>query len=374
MSNAPQNLVVVDAPKVESQFLPAIRAAGLELESAGSLLSAFTPLLEQAEEWRKKVELIHVTDVSQVREMEMARASRLALKDIRVSAEKTRKKLKEDSLRRGKAIDGVYNVIEFIIAPLEKSLLEQEQFAERKETERKAALKQEREALLRPYGTDTQFFSLGDMPQENFDTLYNGTKAAFEAAQTALLKAEQDRIARDVAIRAEQEKVRIENERLKKEAAEREEENRRERLRLQALADVERQKAQILKDTADKERAAARAAQEAEEKRRHAAEKQAADAEARRIAEKKRHEEIEAGTLREKTRLEKERVAKILEQERIDAARESAPDREKLSEFAASVREVRCPIMSDGNKQTENAVNASLDDFACYLSNLATQF
>ena len=58
--------------------------------------------------------------------MQEARIARLALRDIRIQADKTRKALKEESLRYGKAVQGVYNVIEYLITPIEKHLEERE--------------------------------------------------------------------------------------------------------------------------------------------------------------------------------------------------------------------------------------------------------
>lgn len=212
-----------------NQLAVVVAECGLELESAQSLKLAFAPLFDQAEEWRKRVATIKVTDVSQVREMKLARESRLALKEIRVKAGKMRKALKEDSLRRGKAIDGCYNVLEFLIAPLEQTLLEQEQFAVRKEEERKVALKVAREQALAPYGVDTSFYQLGEMPDDTFNQLLSNTKIAHEAMREAAIRAEQERIAREKAEADERERVRLENERLRREAAERVEAARIER-------------------------------------------------------------------------------------------------------------------------------------------------
>ena len=93
---------------------------GLAPETARSLSSAFASYFDRADEWRAKALAIVVKDESEVREMKRARETRLALKDIRVSAEKTRKALKADSLRKGKAIDGIYNMLDYAIRPLEK--------------------------------------------------------------------------------------------------------------------------------------------------------------------------------------------------------------------------------------------------------------
>ncbi len=115
----------------------AIKENQVETETGLVLQKAFEPFFQQANEWKKKAEELVITDVSQVREMQMARQARLALKEIRVNADKTRKRLKEDSLRYGKAVQGVYNVIEYLIEPIEKFLQEQEDFAKIQEAKQK---------------------------------------------------------------------------------------------------------------------------------------------------------------------------------------------------------------------------------------------
>ena len=151
-----------------SELSVVISDSGLEKETAQNLLDKFGPLFEQAAEWKRKAESLVVTDVSQKREMQEARVARLALKDIRINADKTRKALKEDSLRYGKAVQGVYNVIEYLIAPIEKHLEEQEKFAEIQEAKIKEELKSERLAALSAYGIDHSFVDLANMPQESF--------------------------------------------------------------------------------------------------------------------------------------------------------------------------------------------------------------
>ena len=49
---------------------------------------------------------------------------------------KVRKELKEESLRKGKAIDGVANIIKFLIEPVEKYLEDQEKFIEKLEQQK----------------------------------------------------------------------------------------------------------------------------------------------------------------------------------------------------------------------------------------------
>jgi hypothetical protein len=180
---------------------------GLEPATAASLREAFESYFQQADEWRSKALTIQITRADQVREMKLARETRLALREIRINAEKTRKRLKEDSLRKGKAIDGIYNMLAFAVEPLEKHLLEQEQFVERMEAERKAKLRAERERQLEPFGVDCSLYQLGEMSDEVFSSLIETNKLAHEARIEAARKAEAERIEREAAEAAEKERL-----------------------------------------------------------------------------------------------------------------------------------------------------------------------
>jgi hypothetical protein len=108
-----------------------IRKEDLPESEALVLQNAFMPFFQQAENMKEKALSINVTSVDQVDEIKRAREMRLTLKNIRVDCEKVRKAHKEESLRKGKAIDGLANIIKYIITPLEEHLDNQEKFVER---------------------------------------------------------------------------------------------------------------------------------------------------------------------------------------------------------------------------------------------------
>lgn len=279
------------AAEPSNQLARVVQQNNLEPVSAAALIEAFQPLFAEAESVCRDAAAIEVTDATQVSEIKKARAARLQLKDIRVRAEHERKRLKEDSLRRGKAIDGIANVIKFLVEPAEERLLAQEQFAERKEAERKAALRAAREDQLRPYGVDPSFYRLDDMPEAEFAQLVASSRAGHEARLEAARKEEEDRRARETADREEKARMQAENERLRKEAEEREAAMREERVRAEAERRAADEAARKEREALEaKARAdAARAQREAAEQRRLAAE--AVEAERKReMAERARLE------------------------------------------------------------------------------------
>lgn len=197
-----------------NELIRVVEESGLESQTSSYLKEKFLPFFEQAQRWKQQAETLVVTDVSQQKEMMLAREARLALRDIRIQADKTRKALKEDSLRYGKAVQGVYNVIEYLVVPIEKYLEEQEKFEEIQEQKIKAALKAKRDEEIQMYSEFIPFgLDLGEMSEENYNKLISGAKLQYEAKIQAEKRAEEERLAEA----EERERVRIENERLKKE-------------------------------------------------------------------------------------------------------------------------------------------------------------
>lgn len=211
---------------VETLALEARKEQIPESESI-ALQNSFLPFFQQAEQMKEQALAINVTSVDQVEDIKRARQMRLTLKNIRVDCEKVRKGLKEESLRKGKAIDGMANVIKYLIAPMEEHLDEQEKFLERQEQKRIEELRRKRTEELVQYQVDgNNFPMLGAMPDEQWQLLLTGVKTQYETAVAAAKKAEEDRIKREKDEAAERERQRIEkeatdkeNERLRKENA-----------------------------------------------------------------------------------------------------------------------------------------------------------
>ena len=109
----------------------------------------------------------------------------LLLKAKRVEIEKTRKRLKEQSLLEGRFIDSLAKRLFAIIEPAEEHLETQEKYAETKEQLRKLKLKNDRLELLKPYMdfVDLNDFDLSTMSEVAFTTIFNGAKTTMENHQ-----------------------------------------------------------------------------------------------------------------------------------------------------------------------------------------------
>jgi len=292
---------------------------GLEQETALALRNTFMPFFEEAEQLAKQARDIVVTSIEQTEEMERARQARLSLKRIRVSVENTRKQLKEESLRKGKAIDGMANIIKYLITPIEEHLQKQEDFIKLEQERIKAELQDKRIKLLEPYEVDIQFYNLKEMSEESFNQLLETSKKNFEARIELERQEEEKRIAREKAEAEEREKVKAENERLKKELEEKERIRKQEETK--RLAEEKKRKA---KEDAERKKQEEQLQKEREEKAR--IEKELRE---KQEAEEKAKREIE----------EKERKAKL------------APDKQKLEALAVQIVSMPLPeLKSDEAK------------------------
>jgi hypothetical protein len=311
-----------------NELVEIIQKSSVEKPTADILQNSFAPLFDKAKAWADEAKEIVVTDSEQKDLMIKAREIRLSLKDIRVTADKKRKELKEDSLRYGKAVQGVYNVIEFLIAPIEKHLENQERFVERQEEKKRLLIKEAREEECRIY---SEFIpaglDFGFMTETDYQRLLTGFKVQQQLKEDAIKKEAEEKAAAEQKRLEEQQKIKEENERLKKEAEEKE----------KVLAE---------------ERAALKAEREAREK----AEQEKKDAEAKILQEK----EIEE----KRIKAEKEAARKA----------NNAPDREKIVKFISDLSLIQYPDVksADANKIIDFA-RAEIGKISAQLSNKIAQ-
>jgi len=299
-----------------------VNESGLEMTKAQYILDKFTGYFEIAAEWEKKAGDIVVVDETNKVEMQMARVGRLFLRDKRIGIEKARVELKEQALREGKAIDGIANVLKALIVPIEEYLDKQERFTELKEL-----------------------------------------RLAEEKRIEDEKKAEEERLAKEEADRKEQERIRLENIKLKEEVEAREKKMAEERAKAEAerimaeeaarkakeesdrLAEIAREKAervlaeQRAKAEADRllvEELAKKAKEEADRLARVAKEK--ADKE---LADERARAEVERVRIEELAKVEKEKAEKKLAQEKEKLEAEKL---EKIRIQKLLDEQIECPF------------------------------
>ena len=334
-----------------------VKESGLEQTKADYILQKFTNFFEIAADWERKSRAIVVTDISQVAEMKMAREGRLFLKQKRVEVENTRKELKEQSLREGKAIDGISNVLKSLIIPTEEYLEQQEKFAEIQEANRRSILKQTRvEELLQYEWQDTGLFDLGTLPDSLYDSLLMQAKKAYNDRIADAQRIEEERIAKEKAEREERERIKAENERLQREAEAREKAIQEERARLEAERKKMEEKARKEREEAEKKLA---------EERRVQAEKLAEEqAKARKEAEAREKAEKELQAKKEaEIRAQKEAEAERKAKEIADKKAAAAPDKEKLLSFIAALAMPDLSLKTAYGQATEKVIREKFEGF-----------
>jgi hypothetical protein len=354
MTTEPTTITIepINTDDVGTRLAIVERDASLPEDSAVALRGQFAGFFTDIVEWREKAAL--VTKPEDKTHQKIAREVRLGLRGVRCGVENTRKALKAESLARGKAIDGFANVLKYLCEPIEEKLLAVEQFAERQEAARIAALVELRTQALAMAGGDPAAYNLAVMDERTFDIILDTAKKAKEAREEAARQAEAERVAREQADRIAREKA-------EKEAAEARAEAEKERkAREAAEAKAERERVAAA-EKARKEREAVEAKARAE--REAAAEKAAegqrlldrmtaqADAKLRaeREAREKAEREIAEAKRKEQARIDAEKAAEAKRKaEEAEAARKAAaaPDREKIIAFAAHVRNLNAPEMS----------------------------
>jgi len=272
-----------------------------------------------------------------------AKRVRIDIGRVRIETEKVRKEQKEEYLRAGKAIDGVSNILKWAVTEKENKLKEIENYFEIQEQKRLEALQNERVEKLSKYLEDAEERDLASMDEDVWNAYLSSKKKDYEDRIEAEKKAEQERIAREKAEAEERERIRKENEKLKKEAEERE-----------RLVKIEKAK------------------REKEEKQR--LQKEEAERKNREEKERKERELYEAKLKAE--REEKERIQKELEQkakaerevreaeEALLEAELKKGDTDKIKDLVSDLGNIKTKysFKSAKNKKTYKAVCLMIDE------------
>lgn len=327
------------------------REYGLEEKQAEKMTSGLAVVLTE----RKALEGIYNAVIAKELNAETFKEAR----ELRLKVQKNRttgieawhKTNKAFYLAGGRFVDAYKNKEVIINEQMEERLLEIEKYEEKLASDLKAKLKAERLALLEPFEVDTQYVSIEEMTEDQFNGFLNTNKVAFETKIEQQKQAEKARIeaekkAEDERLEAERlekerlEAQRVENEKLKAEAEKREKE----------LA-IEREK--LAKENAEKERLA----------------KIESDKQAKVLAEEKAKSDLLAKQLKEKE--EAEKLAQEQEKSRIEAeeaeklakekALANAGDREKVKHFFETFKSIAFPdLTSEDGKKLAKEINEGL--------------
>lgn len=183
----------------------------LETNDQKAIVSGFDGFEAIANEWKVKAESIVVTDIAQKDIIAQAKDARKFIQSKRLEIENIHKQLKEQSLRKGQAIDAIKRYLLSLIEPIEEHLKEQEKFVEIQEAKIKEELRQARLEKLAPYEFDPIGIDLGTISEESFTKVLDNAKTIFEAKQEELRALEEEKKRKA----EEEERLRKENEQLR---------------------------------------------------------------------------------------------------------------------------------------------------------------
>lgn len=360
-------------------------------------LAPYDEFKAKAEKLKLTAETLTVTDINDRAGMQLARSTRLSLREIRVAVEHRRKELGEEALKTKQRIDADAKEMKDFCEAQESRLLEMEQFAERETARIQNEKRTARIAELTPFLSAPVAIDLGTMADEAYAGLLSDSKDAQAARIERERKLAEEAAAKLKAEAEERERIRLENEKLKAEAAEREaaakkereeaaaklkaeqdraakekaeaeEVARQERLRLQALAEVERQKAaaeavrlKAESDARDKAALVEREAAAAKAKK----EREAIEAKAK--ADREAREKLEAEVAAKKAAEDKAAAEKLA----AEKAAAMAPTKDKLRKFAKDVCALALPLCADTNASYVKELSEGVARFAAWIEKKA---
>jgi hypothetical protein len=280
------------------------------------------------ENWTKQIESIEVESVNDVMQMQMADTARKNVKQARLSAEKifdTKREYVQQVKAEFDLEDKMWLKAKQIMQAQFKAIEEKAQwkadFAKRYEAEQKEQRTQTRIAQISLYRNDINRFEFENMTDSVFESFLKGLENEHNARIEAEKQAELERIEAERKREAERLAMLAENERLRKEAEE------KEKARLAELTKIEaeRKAEQVERDRLAKIHA-----------------KKEAELLAKIEAERKERERIEN---EEKARLLAEKEAERKKQLAEKKAK-SAPDKDKLEVIAHQFANFNLPELS----------------------------
>lgn len=333
---------------------------GLEQSKAAQIEKIFVPMVNMLKGFEKQYDSVMAEKPSKD-SCNRAKELRKKISKIRINAEKEKTALKKEYLMGGNAVQGVYNILKFAVSEKEEKLKERETHFERMEEQRLADLQIEREEELAKYDIDGSLMRLGEMDNLVWSNFLAGTRTNWENQREAERKAEEQRLALEEKNRILKHRIQTmlplngfydhslltidlseedyyqiyENAVSAKKAKEEEdqrirEENERLRREQEAAEKKRKQEEAARKERERKEQEAREAERRTQEKKlqkeREAREK--AEEEARQQKEEQARKEREAQAAREAEE------ARIREEERRAAM---APEKEKLGKLAGDL-------------------------------------
>jgi len=259
---------------------------GLEKVQAENIEKAFLPKIAEREGLTQIYEQIITQEVT-LELTEHAKSARLKLVKVRTGIAEVHKTQKAFFRAAGLYVDAWKNKETLPVTQMEEKLLEIEGYYENIERQRLDKVENERILKLQKLEIDPEHYDLRNMSEPGFEQLLEASKIAYQERIKAEKKVERERIAKEKADAEEQERIKKENEILKKEAEERDrlakiEADKQVKIEAQRKAKGEKQRT-AFDAKLKKERAAVEKVQAELKRKQDAEEKAKREAEDRRV-------------------------------------------------------------------------------------------
>lgn len=239
-------------------------AERVNTEKQQEVSNVLSSIFTGTDNWEKQVEAIEVKGIDDTMSINLADAARLNIKKARLSAEKVFDAKREEVQQRMsdfKTEDALWlkakQIMQIKFKAIEEKAEWKARYVERHEKEQKILRTENRRLQLEKFSSDIPVVEFENMTDETFNLFVSGMEKDYNDRIEAERKAEAERIAKEKAEAEERERIRLENERLKLEAIEKEKVMADER----AKAEAERK---ALEEKARKEKAASDAKLKAE--------------------------------------------------------------------------------------------------------------
>lgn len=186
----------------------------LEPDTVLALQTKFNPLfLEAVDIFRRAEAMGPVTDITQKGRMQEAKKLRGEFVKLRGKVAGAHKEAKEDSLKKGKSIDNIKNLFFNRVGQVEDWLLKQETFEATKIAEEKETLRRHRAEAFAIYADRIAppTLDLTALSESDFTSMLAGYEQRYTAAKVAEEEAEKNRTANEKHDREEREKLAKEN-------------------------------------------------------------------------------------------------------------------------------------------------------------------
>lgn len=322
---------------------------GIEEKKANELIGNLPQIVKERSELEKQFDDVIKLDIEEPETVKKARELRLLIQKNRTQGINVwHKTTKDFFLKGGQFVDAIKRKEIAVNERMESDLEQIEKHAQIKEQQRLEALQKERAEKLSAYVEDAHERDLSKFADDEFEAILSMKKKEHEERIAAEKKAEEERIAKEKAEAEERERIRKENERLKKEAEERE-----------RLATIEQEK----RERAEAER---KAKEEKERKKREENERKEREAyEAKLKAEREEKQRIEAEL---KAKEEAELKAKEEEEARQQAELNKG-DAAKVKDLCSDLESLKTKysFKSKKNKQMYSDVSVLLDKVISHI-------